>query len=147
MGVDFIPYTAPIGEGVEIIFSICAVMTGAFPMIAILSKLLNKPLKKGLGKVGINETSAIGFMTTLATSIFTFETMKEMDDKGAILNSAFAVSAAFTIADHLAYVMAYNADYVFAVMLGKVVSGLAAILLAWLLFSKKKSSTAIEEQA
>lgn len=138
VGKDFIPYTAPINEGVEIVFSICAVMTGAFPLIYILSKILNKPFKKLSKKVGINETAALGFMGTLATSISTYEAIKDMDERGAILNSAFTVSAAYTVADHLAYTMAFKPEYVFAVMLGKFVAGVAAVLLAWLLFCRKK---------
>ena len=113
-------------------------MTGAFPLIYLLSKLLNKPLKLLGKKVEINETSALGCVSTLATSITTFGQMKDMDDKGVLLNSAFAVSAAFTFADHLAFTLSFNSSYVWAVVIGKLLSGVLAVLMAWFLFCRKR---------
>lgn len=138
LGKDFVPYTAPIEEGVAIVFNIAAVMTGAFPLVYLLSKALHKPLKKLGEKVGINEASALGFTATLATSISTFESMKDMDERGVLLNSAFAVSAAFTLADHLAFTLSFNAAYVLPVIVGKLVSGAVALFLAWLAFCRRK---------
>ena len=137
LNIDILPCSAPITDGVEIVFNIAAVMTGAFPLIYLLSKMLNKPLKSIGEKVGICEASALGFLGTLATSVTTFGKMKEMDAKGVLLNSAFAVSAAFTFADHLAFTLSFNDAYVWAVMIGKLLSGVLAVLMAWFLFCKK----------
>ena len=138
LGKDIVPYTAPIEEGIETIFSIVAIMTGAFPLVYVLSKVLAKPLEKLGEKLGVNKTSALGFLSTIATSVTTFEQMGEMDDKGVVLNSAFAVSAAFTVADHLAFTLAFNGSYVLAVTVGKLFAGLLAVLLAVVLFYRKK---------
>lgn len=62
--------------------------------------------------------------------------MKDMDDKGVILNSAFAVSAAFVFGGHLAFTLAYGPDLVFQVILGKLVSGICSVMLA-LIISKR----------
>lgn len=129
-GADILPHTAPIDEGVMIVFNVCAVETGAFPLVYALSKLLKKPLKKLGEKANINQTSALGFLATLATSVTTFETMKDMDDKGVVLNSAFAVSAAFTFADHMAYTLSFYAPYLPCVIVGKLVAGIGGLLLA-----------------
>lgn len=136
--IKILPCAAPIMDGVDIVFNIVAVMTGAFPLIYLLSKLLKKPLKLAGKKVGISETAALGFLSTLATSITTFGQMKDMDDKGVLLNSAFAVSAAFTFADHLAFTLSFNASYVWAVIIGKLLSGVLAVLMAWFLFCRKR---------
>lgn len=133
-----LPYTAPIQEGVDIVFSVCAVLSGAFPLIFTLSKILDKPLKRLGKKIGVNETSALGFLSTLATSVTTFGEMEKMDDRGVLLNSAFAVSAAFTIADHLAFTLSFQSSYVLAVTVGKVVAGVLALLLAWFLYCRKE---------
>jgi ethanolamine transporter len=53
-----------------------------------------------------------------------------MDKKGVMLNSAFAVSAAFTFAAHLAYTMAVNSSMIFPMITGKIVSGITALILA-----------------
>lgn len=138
LGWDFVPYTAPIEEGVDIVFNIAAVLTGALPLIALLSKLLNKPLKKLGEKVGINEVSALGFFGTLATSLTTYGQMRDMDEKGALLNAAFCGAAGFTFADHMAFTMSFAPSYVLCVIVGKVVAGICAVALAWIAFCGKR---------
>ena len=135
--LDFeIPHTAPIEEGVMVVFNASAVMTGAFPLLYIVGKLVKKPLGKLAGKIGINETSALGFVGSLATNVTTFGIMKDMDDKGVVLNSAFAVSAAFTFAGHLAFTMSFNADMLPAVIVGELVGGVCAVLVAQIIYSR-----------
>lgn len=133
-GWDVIPYTAPIEEGMSVVFNAAMVMTGAFPMLALLSKAIDKPLAKLGEKLGINATSALGFVSTLATNVTTLSMMKDMDDKGVVLNSAFAVSAAFTFAGHLAFTLSYNAEYLLSVIVGKLIAGFAALAVAEFVF-------------
>ena len=138
-GVDIIPFAEPnekLLEGVEIIFGIACVMAGAFPLIFLISKLIKKPLSALGRKTGMNEVSVLGFISTLATSVTTFGMMNDMDDRGVVLNSAFAVSAAFTFADHLAFTMDQNPDYLPAVIVGKLLSGICAVALAALIYKK-----------
>ncbi|MBE6652234.1 MAG: ethanolamine utilization protein EutH [Ruminococcaceae bacterium] len=135
LGFD-IPHTAPVEEGVMVCFNATAVMTGAFPLLAILSRLIKRPMKKISERVGMNEVSALGFVGTLATNVTTFGMMRDMDDKGVVLNSAFAVSAAFTFAGHLAFTMSFNGEYVLPVMIGKLVAGICAVAVAQLLYAK-----------
>lgn len=137
-GFDILPYTDPkvTLEGVEIIFNIACVMAGAFPLLFIISRLTAKPLR-ALGKrTGMKEVSILGFISTLATSVTTFGMMKDMDDKGVVLNSAFAVSAAFTLADHLAFTLSFKSEYLPAVMAGKLISGVLAVALAAIIYKK-----------
>ena len=61
-----------------------------------------------------------------------------MNKKGVVLNSAFAVSAAFTFGGHLALTMAFNPNYVLPMIIGKVVAGIASVLLATLLYKEKQ---------
>jgi ethanolamine transporter len=143
---DFVPYTAPIEEGVMIVFNVVAVEAGAFPLVFVLSKVLKKPLKKIGEKVGINETSAVGFLATLATSVTTFGQMKDMDDRGVLLNSAFAVAAAFTFADHLAFTLSFAPDYVPAVTVAKLVGGILSVALAWILFCRKDGKITLQNE-
>ena len=59
-----------------------------------------------------------------------------MDGKGAMINSAFAVSAAFTFAEHLAFTMSFDDSYIFYMILGKLVSGVCALLIAVPLYKR-----------
>ena len=145
-GWDVVPYTAPIEEGAMIVFNVAAVEAGAFPLVFLLSKALGKPLRK-LGKqVGINETSAIGFVSTLATNVTTFGVMKDMDEKGVVLNSAFAVSAAFTFADHLAFTLSFREEYLLCMIVGKLLAGVLAVALAAVIYERRNRKTAQEKE-
>ena len=96
------------------------------------------------GALGVNEKSALGFMASLATNVTTFGMMDSMDDKGVMLNSAFAVSAAFVFAGHMAFTMSFNADYYPAVMVGKVVAGVTSVFVANLIYRKTRKKQEAE---
>lgn len=128
-----------IEEGARICLNASIVMTGAFPLMFVISKVLSKPLKKLSSFIGINEVSAVGFISSLATSMTTFGMMDKMDKKGVMMNSAFAVSAAFTFAGHLAFTMAFDATFIAPVIAAKLVSGVTALIFSNLLFNKLNS--------
>ena len=136
IGFKLIDGLATFEEGAKICLNGAIVMSGAFPMLYILSKLLKKPIKK-LGLFwGINEKSTLGFVSSLASNVSTFEMMDEMDSKGAVLNSAFAVSASFVLADHLAFTLAFDATYLWMMMIGKLVSGLFALIFSLIVYNR-----------
>lgn len=123
-------------EGAAICLNASVVMSGAFPLVYVLSKVLAKPLRVIGQKMQINELSAVGFLSSLASSITTFGVMNDMDEKGAMLNSAFAVSAAFVFAGHLAFTMAMDAAYLPAMIVGKLIAGFLALGLAIVLYPR-----------
>ena len=120
----------PIEEGVMVCFNATIVMCGMFPILNIVSRLAKKPFAILGKKVGINEVSALGFVSTLATNVTTLGMMDKMDKKGVMLNSAFAISAAFTFAGHLAFTIAFDANYLLPVIIGKIIAGLFAVILS-----------------
>ena len=137
-GYELIPSAAPIEDGVLIVFNVAVVMSGTFPLLHLISKLLQKPLVFLGDKMGMNETSTIGFISTLATNVTTFGMMKDMDERGVILNSAFAVSAAFVFADHLAFTMSFENSFVPSMIVGKLVAGILGVGIAWIACKRKK---------
>ena len=129
-GIVIIPGMTPIWEGVEIVGSIAIVLAGVFPMVKFITKVFAKPLG-ALGKaMGMGEVAAAGMVATLANNIPMFNMMKDMDNRGKILNSAFAVSAAFTFGDHLGFTAGVEPEMIFPMIVGKLVAGITALLLA-----------------
>lgn len=116
----------------------CVTLSGALPLMLVISKLLNKPLEKFGTKIGVDSFSAFSLLSTLVTNATTLSSMEKMNKKGVVLNSAFAVSAAFTFGGHLALTMAFNPNYVLPMIIGKVVAGIASVLLAILLYKEKQ---------
>ena len=123
-------------EGARICLNASIVMTGAFPFMLVLTKLLAKPIRLFSGRMGINEVSAVGFVSSLATSLTTFGMMSRMDKRGILLNAAWAVSSAFAFAGHLAFTMAFDSTYIPFVIIGKLISGTCAVILATTLSKK-----------
>ena len=146
-GVELIKGLAPIeGEPIMVCFGASVVMSGAFPLIYLVSKLLRKPFEKLGNALGINSISAVGFMSSLATNATTFEMMNSMDKKGAMLNSAFAMAGAFTFAGHLAYTMAKDMDYILPMIVGKLVSGISAVVLAIIIYKRTQRKGTTENE-
>lgn len=135
-GKEIVRGLETIEEGARICLNASIVMTGAFPLMFVISKVLSKPLKKISNNVGINDVSAVGFISSLATSMATFGMMDKMDKKGVMMNSAFAVSAAFTFAGHLAFTMAFDSSFILPVIVGKLISGVLAVILSSFIFNR-----------
>ena len=132
-GFVILPGMAPISEGFQTVGAIAIVLAGAFPLVAVLTRLLKKPLLK-LGKLlGVNDVAAAGLLASLANSIATFGMVKDMDNRGKVVNIAFAVSAAFVFGDHLGFTAGFAPTMLPAMIVGKLTGGISAVLVAlWL---------------
>ena len=125
-------------RALEVISRIALILAGAYPMVYLISKWFSKPLTKLGTKLGVSEVAAVGFIATLANCIPMFKILNKMDERGKVLNIAFAVSAAFTLGDHLGFTAAVKPDMIFPVIVGKLFAGVTAIMIAMLVSPKKK---------
>lgn len=132
-GFALIPGMAPISEGFATVGAIAIVLAGAFPLVAVVTKLLRKPLLALGKKLGINDAAAAGLIASLANSIATFGLVKEMNGRGKVVNIAFSVSAAFVFGDHLGYAAGFAPEMIGPMIVGKLVGGVSAVAVAlWL---------------
>ena len=125
------PYAlVPLTESYAVIGSIAIVLAGAFPMVTFITKVFKAPLLAFGRKLGMGDIAAAGMVATLANNIPTFTMMKDMDERGKIINVAFAVSAAFVFGDHLGFTAGVERGLILAMIVGKLVAGIAAVVLA-----------------
>ena len=127
---------APISEGIATIGAIAITLAGAFPLVYFITKVFSKPLLKLGGLLGMNDKAAAGMIATLANNIPMFGLLKEMDNRGKILNVAFAVSGAFVFGDHLGFIAGVDKTMIFPMVVGKLVGGISAVILAMIMFGK-----------
>ncbi len=120
----------------------CVTLSGALPLMFLVAKLLNKPLNKLGARIGIDGVSALALLGTLVTNASTFGTMDKMCKKGTVLNAAFTVSAAFVFGSHLAFTTAFDERYVLPMIVGKLLSGVCAVVLAALIYREKDGAQA-----
>ena len=136
-GITLIPGLAPLSEGFQTVGAIAIVLAGAFPLVAILTKLLRRPLMILGGRLGIGDTGAAGLIASLANSIATLNLVKDMNYRGKVVNIAFAVSAAFVFGDHLGFTAGFAPEMLVPMILGKLTGGLCAAALALLLTKER----------
>ena len=133
LDIKLIPNMTSFEEGLIIVGKIGVVLSGAYPLFYFITKKLNRNLSRASKRLGINQFSCLGILTSLANSIPMIGIYDKMDDKGKVINAAFAVSGAFTFGGQLGYVSGISQDIVTPFILAKLSAGLSGILLASLL--------------
>ena len=137
-GFALIPGMVDISEGFQTVGTIAIVLAGAFPLVAVVTKVLQRPLLAAGKILGINDAAAAGLIASLANSIATFGMVKAMNPRGKVVNIAFAVSAAFVFGDHLGFTAGFAPELLGPVILGKLAGGISAVLLALVLTRKEQ---------
>lgn len=135
-GYEVVKGLTTLEEGASICVNAAVVLSGSFPLMYVLAKVLAKPLKAIGGNFGVNEHSVVGMVSCLASSATSFGMMDKMDRKGVVMNSAFSASGAFILGSHLAFTMAFDSSYVLPIIVGKLVSGVMAVLVSNIVFNK-----------
>jgi len=135
-GIILIPGMAPIWDSFRVIGSIAIVLLGAFPFVYVVTKIFQKPLMMVGRSLNISETAVAGIIVTLANNIPMLNMLKDMDDKGKVLNISFAVGAAFVFGDHLGFAAGVAREMIFPMIIGKLTAGILAVVLAQVLISR-----------
>ena len=135
-GLTVIPGLASLEEGFLTVGGIAIVLAGAFPLVHVITKVFRKPLIKLGHLLGMNDKAAAGMVATLANNIPMFGMLHEMDERGKIINVAFAVSAAFVFGDHLGFTAGFDASMILPMIVGKLVGGITAVAAAMFITRK-----------
>lgn len=148
-GYELIKGVDTLENGARVCLNAAIFMTGAFPFIYVLSKLLHKPMSKVGSKLGIDALSSISLVSSLATNATTFANMDQMNKRGMVLNSAFSVSGAFVFAAHLAFTIAFpgGGAYILPLIVGKLVAGVLSVVLAIFISKRTLKEEKVDEAA
>lgn len=133
LGIEIIPNMLPFEEGIIVVGKITVILSGAYPLIHLVSKILKKGLSSISNKLGINEISVLGIFTSVANNVPMLGLFDKMDWKGKIVNSAFAVSGAFVFGGQLGFVSGVSKETVTPFIISKLVAGISGICVAILL--------------
>lgn len=113
-------------------------------MVFLITRWFEKPLMKVGSLLNMNNIAAAGMIATLANNIPMFSMMNRMDNRGKVINCAFAVSAAFALGDHLGFVAGINVPtMIFPMIVGKLVGGISAVCVAMLIAPKASDAEPI----
>ena len=141
LDVELIRNTQPLPEVFVIVGNVALMLAGAFPMVSVITKICRGPLQKFGKCLGINEVSSAGLLVSLANSIPMLATVSDMDRRGKVMNTSFAVSAAYVFGDHLGFVAGYMPDMIVPVIVAKLTAGITAAAVAFYFSSPSRLKT------
>lgn len=118
--------------------AIAMMLAGAYPLVKVLTKTLSGPLSKVGSIIGVNDVSIAGLLACCANSVPCYNMIKDMDNKGKIINIAFSCCAAFGIGDHLGFCAGVEPDLVAAMVVAKLGGGVLCILSAMFFINMDK---------
>lgn len=145
---DIVPGMLAIEETAIIVLRMAIILSGAYPMFYLISKSLSKNVNKIENKTGLDEYSILGIFSSLANCIPMLGIYDRMNERGKILNAAFAVSGSFVLGGQLAYISSVSPTTVGPYIVSKLLAGFSAILVAILIMEleKKKEGDKIDDQ-
>lgn len=140
LGLRIIPNLVPFQDTVVLVGKIALILGGAYPMMEVL----NRALKHGFDRIGqflgVNSNSIAAVIGNLASNILVWGTMKDLDERGMVLCTSLAVSAAFVLGGQFAYVASVEPSMVGPFFLAKFASGAISIIITLCLLGRKNAS-------
>ena len=138
-GVNFLPQMMPLSEAMEVVVSVCVFLLGSLPITLLLQRVLKKPLKALGSRIGVDETSMAALLIGFVSAMPVFALMKEMNDRGKLLNVSVLFCSTAVFGAHLGFTSSVQPDLLGALILSKFSGALAACLLALLVSKKGKA--------
>lgn len=137
-GRIFLAGLTPLSEIFPVICGIGVFLAGILPFFALVQRLLQKPLRRLANALGISSESITALVVTSANEIPTLLALEDLDEQGITLNTAFAMLASYSVGDFLAFSLQFSPTAAIPLMLGRLASGFAVILLCLAVFHAKK---------
>lgn len=117
-------------RALEVAGAIGMMLCGAFPMVYLIQKYFEKPLSIIGKKVGLSGAATAGILAASANVLALFGMVKDMEPEDKVKTIAFSVCGAFLIGDHLAFTANFQPTLILPVLLGKLVAGIVAVIIA-----------------
>lgn len=134
-------------RAIELLGTIAMMLTGAFPMVTLIRKYLNKPLEK-LGRLaGLEASGSIGLVACLPNGLALFPFIKDMRPQDKVTCLAFLVRGGYCIGDFLAFNVNFQPNLLIPVFVGQVCGGTIGILFAKVLAVPQVNREAGQESA
>lgn len=137
-GIILVKDLMPLEEALTTVGKISIFLGGAYVMLEIVKRVLNKPLDKLKVKVNLNSSSIAALIGSLASAIIVFTTFDELDYRGKVICSAFSVGGAYLLGGQLAYVATEAKEIVLIYIATKLLCGGLAIGLASIILKREE---------
>lgn len=138
-GITVVEGMTPISESFLTIGGIAIVLAGAYPLVYVIIRGLNKPLCAVGARIGLNAVDIGGMIASLANTIPAYGMIQDMTPLGKVMASGFITCAAFALGDYLAFCASVEPSLVPALLVCKLSGGVMGAGLAKVIFCRQKS--------
>ncbi len=118
----------PIEDAMATVSSIGIVMLGSLPVTELLQRVLKKPLERVGDHLGMNSVSIAGLFISFVSVVPAITMLKDMDERGKLVNVACMVCAASLLSAHLGFTVSAAPELLGALLAAKFVGGAAGIV-------------------
>lgn len=129
-GIEIIFGLVPLEETMVIVGKVAFVLGGAYPMMAIISRIFNRPFKNMGKKMGINLAAVEGILGNLASNLVLFGLYKDMNPKGKVICAALAVSGSFVLGGQFGFVVGVAPEMIGGFIISKITAGIISVFMA-----------------
>jgi ethanolamine transporter len=132
-------------RALEIAGYIGIMLSGAFPMVYLITRYLAGPMEVMGKRIGLSPVGAAGLLATIANILAMYRLVRDMRARDKVLVIAFAVCAAFAFGDHLAFTANFQPSLILPLLIGKILGGCVGFAIAiWLSVPKAEALEAQE---
>lgn len=146
-GYVVIPMLDDITSAMAVIAAMCFVMAGSFVVMELFMRAFKKSLQKFGSKFGLNAITISGMLISLLSMFPTFAMMKDMNPKGKIVCTAFFVAGGVALGGHMSYTAVQEPDVLIPMIVGKLLAGGLAVVLALIIESKRHDKIDVVAEA
>ncbi len=132
-GWGFSPLMADDSEkfrAIELLGTIGMMLAGAFPMVYLMQRYLQKPLLKMGNAIGLSPVGSAGLLAASANVLAMFIMIKDMRAADKVMCIAYSVCAGYLLGDYLAYSTNFQPTLMFPILVGQFTGGVLGILVA-----------------
>jgi ethanolamine transporter len=117
-------------RALEITGIIGIMLAGAFPMVYLLKKYLQKPLTTIGVKLGLTYAGSAGLLAASANVLAMFATIKDMPPQDKVKCIAYSVCAGYLLGDYLSFTANFQPTLIVPVFIGQFCGGIMGIFIA-----------------
>lgn len=117
-------------RALEIAGYIGIMLCGAFPMVWLMNRFLQRPMQRIGARLGLSPAGTAGLLAAAANVLAMFRLVRDMPPRDKVLVISFAVCGAFMFGDHLAFSANFQPTIILPLLLGKLAGGMAGFAFA-----------------
>ena len=109
---------------------ICVMLAGAFPMVYLIQKYCEAPLKALGKKIGLSSLGSIATIGGMANLLAMFKLFPKMPPVDKVRVMAYCVCCAWILGDHIAFSANFQPTVLIPLLVGKFCGGIIAMTIA-----------------